>query len=113
MTLEKEIVYLGHNNTVDLTITLAGKAIPIIALTKVELVRKDCGSVLASSVDHPGWFDWATRGAQGILTLRLKDMDIPAGTYSFWLKLYDPVNTDGLVWDELKIGFVETSCPIS
>ena len=93
-----EVVYLGHDNTIDLKLLADDVTQDITGTTRMTL---SFGSTLIDSDVHSGVFDWSD--GDGKLYLTLGDETIVAGTYYSELVLYDSVNTDGIVWGSLTI----------
>jgi hypothetical protein len=92
-----EIVYLGHNNTIDLLLKADGVAVDLSSVTRM-VIELNNGTEI-DSVDNPAAFDWTT-GITGKLSLSLGDEVIAAGRYSAVLVVYDPTNLDGIVWNK-------------
>jgi hypothetical protein len=96
----KEVVYLAHDNAVDLVLKENGAAVDLDPVTRMVLSDAGCAWEVDSSTS-PGAFDWDAGG--GVLTLKLGDETVEEGSYTCWLTIYDPSNPDGIVWGE-KIG---------
>lgn len=92
-----ETVYLGHDNTIDLLLKVDGAVADIVSSTKVTV---GFGSTVISSATSPNAFDWDD--GSGMLYLKLGGESIPTGSYNAVLKVYDAVNTDGIVWNTFK-----------
>ena len=104
-----EVFYTGHDNTIDVQLRADGVAIEMDDVTKVQLVMSD--TLTISSDTDTGVFDWdehkvATEAADRkmIIALNEKSGDpVSAGKYTAYLVIYDPTNTDGIRWDDIRI----------
>ena len=96
---QREVVYLGRDNSVDLQLLASGTPIDLSAVTKFELKDTLCGWDTIDSSTSPGAFD-ITKG-NGILVLNLGDEGISPGDQSAWLILYDGAHDDGIVWGKV------------
>ena len=94
-----EIVYDGHDNTIDLLLKANGVAYDLTDTTRMTLEVGD--DTIDSDVSGSA-FDWAP-GVTGKLILALGDESLPTGTYRATLTVYDPTNTDGIVWGTFKL----------
>ena len=94
-----EIVYNGHDNTIDLLLKADGVAEDLSSVTRMTL--EVAGSTIDSDVSGAA-FDWAT-GVTGKLILALGDEGLTAGSYRATLTVYDSTNTDGIVWGTFKV----------
>jgi hypothetical protein len=97
MALNTEIVYLGHNNSVDLLLKADGTAVD---LTSVNKITASFNSKLISSTDAAaGLITWAQDGYDtGEIRIAVGGESIPAGKYSVPLIVYDPSNAAGVHW---------------
>lgn len=109
-TTETEYVYVGRDNTIDLLLKADGVAIELHeAVTRMDLKFSDriFGTQYVTSADYPTAFDWVTRGADGIVILKLGGLELAAGRDSkVELIVYDNVNTNGIVWGEVPIKII-------
>lgn len=96
----KEIVYLAHDNAIDLQLKVDGAAVDLAPVTRIVVRDLGCAWEADSAVTAAA-FDWAAGG--GVLKLRLGDEPIPPGSYTCYIILYDPANPDGVVWDKVGI----------
>ena len=97
MAALRETVYLGHDNAIDLKLKADGVAVDLSSVTR--MILRDVGCLWeVDSATSAGAFDWSAGG--GALSPRLGDETIPPGTYNCWLIVFDPTNTDGIVWEE-------------
>lgn len=101
--VEREVVYLGRDNTVDLQLLAQRVPIDLSAVTRFELRDSLCNWNI-DSVTSPAVFD-VSRG-DGILVLNLGSELIPAGDQSAWLILYDALHTDGTVWGKVYFSVI-------
>lgn len=92
-----ETVYLGHDNTIELRLTIGVVLADITASTKV---TTEFGNTVISSISSPDAFDWEQ--GDGMLYLKLGDENIPIGSYHTILTIYDATNTKGIVWGTFK-----------
>lgn len=93
-----EIVYLGHDNTIDLLLRADGVAYDITSTTRMTL---DFGGTVIDSAVHTSVFDWSD--GDGKLYLTLGDETIATGTYEADLVVYDSVHTNGIMWGMITI----------
>ena len=94
-----EIVYLGHDNTVDLLLKADGEAVDLSSVTRMTLDVD--GTTIDSDVSGDA-FDWDT-GTTGKVVLALGDEELSNGRYTARLVVYDPSNEDGIVWGDFKL----------
>jgi len=105
-----EYIYNDRDNTIDLQLKADGSAVDLSSVTRVEVIftaqdsgtdktidTEDAGTTLADG----GNVD-ITEGS-GKLILALGDQSIAAGNYLAQLVIYDPTNTDGVVWGSIPI----------
>lgn len=95
--MKTEIVYLGHDNSINVILKADGVAVALDDVTSMTLTF---GTTLVSSDngdDDP--IRWAKEGYEdGEVRIFLGDQTITAAAYRAPLVVYDPTNTDGLVW---------------
>lgn len=94
MHKQSEYVYLGRDNTIDLSLTENGVA--LTDLTPVTRMILNLNDVVVDSDIEIDAFDWTT----GTLILSLGNLITPliAGSYSGQLITYDIQNPNGIVW---------------
>ena len=109
MARPAETVYLGRDNAIDLTLKVDGAAANLISVTRIDLQAEDC-SWSVTSDDSPGAFDWTANPGAGYLSMVLGSEAIPEGVHRVQLVVYDPTNTEGVVWSEFRLT-VTTACP--
>lgn len=90
-----EIVHDGRDNTVDLQLTEDGTAIDHSAITRVVIAFDTALSDL-DSAQTPALFDFTDPAK---LTLKLGSASLPEGRHRATLVIYDPQNTNGIVWE--------------
>ena len=101
----KEIVYLNRDNTVDLLLKANGVAQDLTASTR--MILKDIGGKFTiDSQISAGAFNW-NPGITGKLILDLGGETLPAGMHDVRLIVYDPSNTDGIVWGDFKLAVIQ------
>jgi len=97
-----EIVYLGRDNTIDLLLKADGVAQSLEDVTKIDLILDDEDETTISDTDADAWpIKWAPSetGTTGKIMLRLGgESGLSAGNYTATLVLYDPTNSNGVVW---------------
>ena len=103
-----EYTYNDRNNTIDLSLKADGTVVDLSSVTRM-IIEDIAGGW---SVDYdvaPGnvAFDWST-GITGKVILSLGAQSLTAGTYSVRLIVYDPSNTDGIVWGDQDDQFIIT-----
>ncbi len=109
MAALRETVYLDHDNAIDLTLKADGVAVDLSSVTR--MILRDSGCVWdVDSTTSPTAFDWSA--GDGKISMSLGDEPIPAGAYSCRLIVFDPTNTDGVVWDDLLRLEVVSICTV-
>jgi hypothetical protein len=100
--MEHEIVYLGHDNRIDIILKADGSAVDLSSVTRMTL---SFDSLLIDSDN--GDLDpiqWVKAGyVTGEVRISLGGQSIPAGDYRAALVVYDPSNPNGIVWGLLLI----------
>jgi hypothetical protein len=92
-----EIIYLGHDNTVDLRLEADGVATDLANVTKITI---SIGSDLIVSTDSAaGLITWAEAGYDtGEIRMELGGQDLTPGRYDAPLIVYDAANITGIMW---------------
>ena len=107
--MDTEIVYLGHDNTIDLLLKASSSAASLAGVTKITATFDET-LVSGSSAST-----WAGSGyATGEVRLTLGAQSIDAGRYDVPIIIYDAGNTAGIVWDIVPMRVraeVEASAP--
>jgi hypothetical protein len=97
-----EIAYLGHDNLIDLILKADGVAVDLSSVTAMTLTlgtKKVSSTNLAADP-----ILWAKAGyATGEVHLILGGETITPGNYDAPLVVYDPVESEGVVWGNVKI----------
>lgn len=107
-----EIVYLGRDNSIDLLLNADGVAVNLSSVTKMVLVVDGSTQISSTNLgDDP--IRWNQVGYDtGEVRLFLKDELITSGRHSSQLIVYDPTNTDGVVWGSFQVDvYAETIIP--
>ena len=97
--MDKEILYVGRDNTIDVILKADGSAVNLSGTTHVSLVFS--GSTI-SSVGRTTWFDW-TSGTTGEIKFKLGGTTIAAGAYDAELITFDLTNTRGISWGIIPV----------
>ena len=99
-----DIIYLGHDNTVDLLLKANNVAFD---LSDVTSITATFGDTTITSVDKAGGtITWDQSGYDtGEIRIDMGDQDITASNkpYSVPIVTYDAVNTTGIVWGKIRI----------
>lgn len=97
-----EIVWLGHDNTIDLLLKAVGVAQDLADVTKITATF---GTTTITSEDHAaGAILWNNDGYDtGEIRLDLGDQTIVPGGYDVPIVVYDPSNTNGVVWGSIHV----------
>ncbi len=106
-----EIVYLDHNNVIDLILkkrvppTKSATAQPLDAVTKMTLT---VGGVFIDSDDSSAPIVWGESSQDvGEIRIKIGKREIDAGNYTECpIVVYDSSNPDGLVWDHINIDVI-------
>jgi len=97
-----EIVYLGHDNTIDLLLKADDTAQDLSGVTKITATFGD--TLIESTDDANGAITWNQAGYDtGEIRLALGDQSITADRYMVPIVVYDATNTDGIVWGYIAI----------
>jgi hypothetical protein len=97
-----EIVYLGHDNIIDLSLTADGEAVDLSSITKMTLSFGEL--LIESDNDVTDPIRWGqSEYDTGEVRLYLGDQSIPAGRYFAPLVVYDSNNIEGIVWGNILI----------
>jgi hypothetical protein len=94
--MEREIVWLEHDNSVDLLLRADGDLVDLSAVTEITIT---VGGITVSSTDNVnGAIRWDGALETGEVQLHLGDESLPEGDHNCRLVVYDPSNTDGIAW---------------
>jgi len=100
--MDYEIVYLGHDNRIDVILKADGSAVDLSSVTRMTL-SFDAVLIDSDNGDSDP-IQWAKVGyATGEVRIILGGQEIPAGSYRTPLVVYDPSNPYGIVWGRIVI----------
>lgn len=98
-----EVVYLGHDNVIELLLKADGVAVDLSGATKMTVTF---GTVTISSTNQVmDLILWnKSEYAVGEVHLILGEGNIPANNYkNVYLVVYDPIYPDGIVWGSFSV----------
>jgi len=97
-----EIVWLGHDNTIDLLLEADDVAQDLSSVTKITATFD--GTTITSEDHAAGAILWNNDGYDtGEIRLDLGGEAIPFGGYDVPIVVYDPSNADGIVWGAIHV----------
>lgn len=101
--MDKEIVWKGHNNTIDLLLKASSSAVSLTGVTKITATFDTY--LISNSSASSGAITWAGSGySTGEIRLKLgSDSSLATGTYDVPIIVYDANNLSGIVWDVIPI----------
>ena len=100
--MNREIIYLGHNNSVDLLLKADGSAEDLSSVTSMTLTVN--GAKVSSTSSSAGPIRWSGGTLDtGEVQLHLGDEALDVGTYDCPLIAYDSTNTEGVVWGDVPL----------
>ena len=97
-----EVIYLGHDNSIDLLLKADDAAVDLSSVTKITATF---GDLLVESTDKAaGVITWDQSGYDtGEIRLAVGGVaDMPTGKRDVPIVVYDATNTDGIVWGEVN-----------
>ena len=100
--MDTEVVYLGHDNTIDLQLKASSSAYSLSGATKINITigTKKIENSSASS----GAITWAGSSySTGEIRLTLGSQSISTGIYNAPVIVYDATHTSGIVWDYIPL----------
>ena len=105
MAVQREIIYLGRDNAINLLLKTDGSAYDLSSASTIEAVFS---GVTISSTTHPAWFDWLsaslTTGEFSMTLGYASGNSITSGTnYKTEIIVYDSSNTSGVMWGTVPI----------
>ena len=101
--MDTEIVYLGHDNTIDLQLKASSSAASLAGVTNITATFDDT-VIDGSSSATSGAITWSGSGyATGEVRLTLGAQSIEPQRYDVPIVVYDATNTTGIVWDIIPI----------
>ena len=97
--MSREYIYLGHDNTNDLILKADGSAQDLSTVTKITATFND-DTYIESEDNENGLIKWAVSGYDtGEIRLDLGGQSITPGDHdNVPIVVYDPSNTDGILW---------------
>ena len=97
-----EIVYLGHDNSIDLLLKADGSAVTLSDVTKITATFGDM--TIESTDKASGPITWDQDGYDtGEIRFFLGGHDIEPGIYGVPVVIYNPTHDTGLVWGLVSI----------
>ena len=108
MAIDREIIYLGRDNTIDLVLKSyqGSSGVTVYNLSGVTEVKVTFGSgVTVSSKTSPTLFSGVT-STVGALTLKFGTANLTTGKYNSEVIVYDSTNPNGIVWGDNKIPII-------
>ena len=105
--MDTEIVYLGHDNTIDLQLKASSSAASLASVSNITATFDDGGvktKIDGSSSAASGAITWSGSSyATGEVRLDLGAETIEPGRYDVPIVVYDATYTNGLVWDIIPV----------
>ena len=98
-----EYSYNDANNTNDLLLKADGSAVDLGSVTRMILYDVDEAWSIDEDDSVSGDVFDRSAGVTGKVIIALGDQGITEGRYRCRLKVYDPTNTDGIVWGDKGI----------
>jgi len=100
--IQQEIVYLGHDNTIDLQLKASSAAYSCTSVTKITATFGS--TLIENSSAASGAITWQGSGySTGEIRLKVGDQSISAGTYNVPIIVYTAASSTGIVWDYVPI----------
>jgi hypothetical protein len=100
--MDTEVVYLGHNNKIDLQLKASSVAQALSSVTAISLTFGN--TKIENSSAASGAIIWSSASfSTGQVRLNLGDQTIAAGKYHAPLIVYDASNASGVVWGYVPI----------
>ena len=93
-----EVIYNGNDNAIDLQLLEDTVAVDLSSVTRMTIAFD---TKVVDSDTSPDVFDWSA--GDGKLTLILGAESISEDLYYAELVVYDPANTNGIVWGSFKV----------
>ena len=98
---DKEIIHIGRSNSIDFVLYADSTMADLSAVTEMRL---RVGDVIVTSTDSTaGYIRWSGSGyGTGEVRIFAGDtaIGLSTGFFDAALVVYDPTNTDGVVWDD-------------
>jgi len=100
--VQREIIYLGRSNTIDLLLKADGVAVDLTDVTAISLTVN--GDKFESTNKAAGFITWDQVGyATGEIRIALGAQTITPGTFDAPLIVTDPTNPTGLDWGDVSV----------
>ena len=100
--MDTEIVYLGHDNTIDLLLKASSSAASLTSVTAITATFDD--TLISNSSASTGTITWAGSSfSTGEIRLTLGAQTIEPGRYDVPIVVFDATWTTGIVWDIVPI----------
>lgn len=101
--MDTEIVWLGHDNTIDLLLKASSSAASLTSVTKITATFDTY--LVENSSASSGAITWAGSSySTGEIRLKLgSDGSLAAGTYDVPIIVYTASSSTGIVWDIIPI----------
>lgn len=94
-----EIIYIGHDNTIDMELREDGVAVDLSSVTRMTLDFG--GGNIIDSATSPFAFNWSS--VAGKVVFKLGNQIISLGRHNVRLTVYDPANINGIVWGSFVV----------
>lgn len=100
----REVVYLGHSNSIDCILKSNGSAVDLSVLTPTQMTANFGTQVITSTNNATHHILWSQAGYEtGEVRLFFGSTTIGAGDYDVPLIVYSATATNGVVWGKLGI----------
>lgn len=109
--METEVVYLGHNNTIDLQLKASSTAVNLASVSKITLTFGD--TLVENSSASSGAITWAGASySTGEVRIKVGSLMssssastylLSPGHYDATLVVYDASHSSGLIWAKVPI----------
>jgi len=98
--MDREIIYRGRNNSIDLLLKSDGSAHDLSGVTHAEVTF---GSGVTLNSGASPWFFSGVTSTTGQLVLKFGTAGLTAGIYDSKVIIYDTSNTSGVMWGKVPI----------
>jgi len=100
--MESEVIWLGHDNAINLLLKEDGTAKDLSDVTKMTLTVN--GTLITSTDKATGYIRWDQAGYDtGECRLFLGDLALSVGRWACPLIVFDTAATDGIVWGMVPV----------
>ena len=109
----EEVFYNIHSSKFSLTVKEGGVALDLTTsgITRVVIKLTDVHAtskvIIVDSAVNSAYFDYVTRGADGIIDFLFGSAGIAEGEYEAYLVLYDPQHTNGQPWPPFTLHAID------